>query len=176
MAMSLEPHNKEELLENIDRSWRGLQAAAGRYRDEQFEVRDLAGWSAKDHLAHVAMWERSTLELLRDGRSQYVTLGIERELVESREETKFEKINAILHARSADWSLSRVKTDDVHRALIALLDSMPAEELARPWSALEPGTHETPILLTLDQDCTGHYDEHRLWIEELIGARSSRSA
>ena len=175
MAVRARPKNKAELLANIDRSWRDLKATVGRYRDEQLtEVRDPAGWSATDHLAHVAIWERSTLELLRDGHPQHETLGIERELYESREETKFEKINAILHARSADWSLSRVRTelDDIHRPLVSLIESMTPADLARPWSEMGLDTHEIPVLIVLDGDCTEHYDDHRLWIEELIDVRS----
>ncbi|MGI8483815.1 MAG: DinB family protein [Thermomicrobiales bacterium] len=169
------PQDKAGLLANIDQSWHELQRTITRYSDDQLTGRrDAAGWSAKDHLAHVAIWERSTLELLRDGRPQHETLGVDLSLYESSEESKFTKINAILQAGSADWPLARVKSEleAVHVPLVGLIEAMTPADLALPWSAFESRARETPALIVLDGDCTEHYDDHRRWIEELIDDRS----
>jgi len=50
---------KSELLAEIERDWAALQEGLSRLTPEQLtEIRDRQGWSAKDHLTHLAAWER----------------------------------------------------------------------------------------------------------------------
>jgi len=113
---------------------------------------------------------RSKVELLRNGRRQSETLGIERDLYERKDESTIDTINAMLQQRTADMSLHEVNADlkEVHRTLVLAIAVMPDAGLAGPWSSLEPEIHETPIIVALKDDCAEHYDAHRIWIEDLV--------
>ena len=64
MTVSQEPRNKAELEASIDHWWDALQAVIGRYTEAELTgPTDAAGWTVKDHLAHLAAWERSMVFL-----------------------------------------------------------------------------------------------------------------
>ena len=53
---------KRELLAAIDRDWLALQSALARMDEAQLAgVQDGESWTVKDHLMHIAAWERSTV-------------------------------------------------------------------------------------------------------------------
>jgi uncharacterized damage-inducible protein DinB len=49
--------NKEELLQHYRRTREGLMSAIDGLSDEQMSDPSLDGWSVKDHLAHLALWD-----------------------------------------------------------------------------------------------------------------------
>lgn len=110
------------------------------------------------------------MELLRNGRRQSETLGIERDLYERKGESTIDTINAMLQQRTADMSLREVNVDlkEVHCTLVPAIAAMPDAVLAGSWSSVGPETHETPIIVSRTDDCAEHYDAHRIWIEDLV--------
>src|SRR5436305_3976961 len=51
------PENRDELLQHYRRTREGLMSAIEGLTDEQMTEPSLDGWSVKDHLAHVALWD-----------------------------------------------------------------------------------------------------------------------
>ena len=51
------PENKDELLQHYRRTRDGLMSAIDGLSDEQMSEPSLDGWSVKDHLAHIALWD-----------------------------------------------------------------------------------------------------------------------
>src|SRR5256714_14442416 len=49
--------NKDELLRHFRRTREGLMSAIDGLSDEQMSEPSLDGWSVKDHLAHIALWD-----------------------------------------------------------------------------------------------------------------------
>src|SRR5438093_13664895 len=49
--------NKDELLQHYRRTREGLMSAIDGLSDEQMGEPSLDGWSVKDHLAHIALWD-----------------------------------------------------------------------------------------------------------------------
>src|SRR5438552_11419673 len=49
--------NKDELLQHYRQTRAGLMSAIDGLSDEQMTERSLDGWSVKDHLAHLALWD-----------------------------------------------------------------------------------------------------------------------
>src|SRR6266568_2330733 len=49
--------NKDELLQHYRRTREGLMSAIAGLSDEQMSEPSLDGWSVKDHLAHIALWD-----------------------------------------------------------------------------------------------------------------------
>ena len=72
------------------------------------ENRDPAGWSAKDHLMHVAIWERALLAKL-DGRARHQALGLDASTDSSED---WGGLNAQIFAGTR------------HRALAEVLDAL----------------------------------------------------
>jgi uncharacterized damage-inducible protein DinB len=51
------PENKDELLQHYRRTREELMSAIDGLSDEQMSDPSLDGWSVKDHLAHLALWD-----------------------------------------------------------------------------------------------------------------------
>jgi len=71
------PRTKVELEHRLDQSFSRLERRFEVLDARQLEgPTDPAGWTAKDHLAHLAAWERSMVHLLQ-GRPRHEGLGVE---------------------------------------------------------------------------------------------------
>jgi hypothetical protein len=142
------PETAAETLTRFDQQWAALEAIVNRLDEHALtEVRDPAGWSAKDHLMHVARWEQALLAKV-DGRPRHEALGIDAATDGSGDD---DTINAAIFAATR------------HRSLKEVLDALRT-------------THDATrarlvAALTLLSEVPGyadHYDQHRGWIGELV--------
>ncbi len=170
MTEQCEPRDKAELQARIDTSWTALQ----RFIDETeparlTEPRDAEGWSAKDHLSHIAVWERSMISLLQS-RPRHEGLGVDEATYLNLEE---DTINAVMQRQTKDHSLDDVLTDlqATHEQLIGMIADLSDEDLRRTYSSFlpdEPGNEDgSPILDRLIGNTYEHFDAHRTWMETL---------
>lgn len=160
-----------QLLERIDVSWHRLQATIrGIGEDVLTERRDAAGWSAKDHLAHIAWWERSLTALLA-GESRCGVLGLPPGTPIG---PAVEEVNARVQAAGRDRSLADVLAElcDVHAATRAAIAALSDERLRAPIGAfVGPGQGDDvdrPVLELLADDTFRHFDEHLTWMAPLL--------
>jgi len=139
-------------LATFDDAWTRLDALVKRLDARQLaEIRDPAGWAAKDHLMHVAKWEQALLASV-DGQPRHQALGTEPSTDGSED---YDAINAAIFAATRDRALPEVletlrATHATTRARAAAGDAALLKDL--------PGYVE-------------HYDQHRGWIEALVGVR-----
>lgn len=142
---------------------------------QRTDVRDAAGWSVKDHLAHLVRWERSILYLLH-GKPRHEGLGVARADYEANYVSgNIDTLNAIMQAADRDLSFDDVmkRLDEVHSETFATLDRMTDADLLRTYSSFlpdEPG-EETgrPVVSWLAGNTAFHYAEHLEWMQELAG-------
>lgn len=162
---------KQELLAAIDRNWVQLTAALARLTPADFTAHhDDHGWTVKDHIAHLAAWERSAIYLLR-GQPRHVGLGVSESLYLTGGE---EAINAAITAAnqqvSADAALAALRA--VHAELLAVLAQLDNAALQQPYRAYlpaEPGDGDgPPVLGVIYSNSANHYVEHLPWIEALV--------
>jgi hypothetical protein len=74
---AVHPETAAETLARFDQRWAALEEMVTRLDEHTLtEVRDPAGWSAKDHLMHVAQWEQALLAKV-DRRPRHEALGID---------------------------------------------------------------------------------------------------
>src|SRR5437588_12105434 len=66
---------KALLLQRIERSWASLDRLTAELSSQQLTTPGPDGWSAKDHLAHLAAWNLSLVALL-EGRDRDAALGV----------------------------------------------------------------------------------------------------
>jgi hypothetical protein len=148
-------------LARFDHAWAGLdKTVQGLSERDLTEIRDPAGWSAKDHLMHVATWEQALLATL-DGRPRHKALGLDQSTDGSDD---YDAINAAIFAATRDRSLREVLdsfsgTHATTRAHIAsLADGGAPAPAAEAFLADVPGYAD-------------HYEQHHGWIRELVGRR-----
>jgi len=170
-----ERHSKAELLSEIDTSWAEFNAALDRLTEEQMTaIRDPHGWSVKDHLVHLAAWERSVAVLLQ-GRPRHEGLGVTEDVWLTGDD---DTINAAIQAERKDIPLSEARTElrEVHGQLMSLIEPMTGDDLYKANSDFLPGEpgerDERPVIGMIYGNTADHFREHQGWIESLVSQRS----
>lgn len=160
--------SKNELLTEMDRAWSELKRTVeAADPTSMVTLTDPAGWSAKDHVAHLATWQHGVLVMIRDGRSQWEGMGIDQALYESE---GYDEENEVIRQQTADWSLARVmsRIADVHSETTRLVKTLTDDDLRRPCSDVIEDGQDVPIIDKLDGDGPYHYDEHRAYIKRIL--------
>ena len=124
------PTGADEVLEDIHSARAEIEAIIDQLSQEQMtEATDEGGWSIKDHLAHIAEWQRRGLAII-EGRTSWEALGIDRETWESKD---IDEINQLIYERHKDESLPEVLTDfrKTQEKVILALEQMNEEDLDR---------------------------------------------
>ena len=155
--------SKRELLDLIHRSRGALEQQIDGLNDETLTRAPAGGWSVKDHLAHIAAWERFVLARLA-GSSEAEAFDLDAaELMRMNTDG----VNAILYRRSRDLLPVRVR-DEFRASHQALLDAPAAIDEARLFQSV---AEDDPRLWMekIANDSYRHYAEHRAWIEVLVG-------
>ncbi len=161
---------QSELLSAIDAGWTSLTDALSHLSEAQLTVpTDAEGWTGKDHLVHLAAWERSMFYLLA-GKPRYAGLGVDEALYLSGD---FDAINAAIQSQQRDISLADALAElrRVHTELRTVLDGLTDADLQRTYSHYlpdEPGDDDgSPIIDRLVGNTSEHYAEHLPWMLEL---------
>jgi hypothetical protein len=169
--MTKRPVNtKAELLATIESTWASLDAALGRLTDRQkTTLKDAQGWTVKDHLIHMAAWERSVVFFLQ-GQPRHAGLGVDEALYENG---SADDVNAAIFQQHKEMPLAEavVQFRDVHQQLIQLLEPLTDADLHKPYRAYlpdEPGDDRTAMDV-IYSNTTGHFEEHLDWIATLVG-------
>lgn len=162
---------RDALLAEIDHSWTALNEALDALPADQLSgPRDAAGWTATDHINHLAAWENSIVALLQ-GRPRHEVLGVDEKLFLSRD---FDAENAVIQQNMAGLSAAEARANlrAVHQALLDEVARLSDADLAQPYRHYlpdEPREDDGPTAeVMVRSDTIDHYDEHLTWIKELI--------
>ena len=107
------PEGRDQLLAHYRRMRGALREAIGGVSDERLLERSLDGWSVKDHLLHLALWDE-----IRATEVERISAGYEPAWPPSGWET-YEALNELrrdLSLAQARWELSRT-----HERLLAAI-------------------------------------------------------
>lgn len=169
MSNADNPPSREAVLSALETSWNELQTLLTSLTDEQLTVpTDAAGWTAKDHLIHLALYDRAELAVL-EGKSKREALGIPAELWERGED---DEINAVIQGRYRDMPLDAVKQTlrENHDSMWRKLDSMSEADLLLPYGHYQPDSgDDLPLIQSVPWDTTYHYRDHIPWIAAIVG-------
>jgi uncharacterized protein (TIGR03083 family) len=156
------------LLDRIQQAWDSFQAYLATLTPEQLTVpTDRAGWSAKDHVIHVARWEEGMLALL-NSENRHEAMGVDEATWMGHD---VDAINAVLFARDKHLSLGDVlaTSRDIHQRLVDRVAAMSDEEIALPYEHFQPGSdNETPVFAYIVGNTFEHYPDHQKWIDALV--------
>ncbi len=160
--------NKPELLANIQNSWQELRQFIRSLSEEQLtKPTDPAGWTVKDHLIHLAVWEDGINALLAH-QPRYVAMGLTKEVWDR---DGFEEFNAIIQQQNKDLPLPEVlkRLEEVHNRLFATLQTLPYEELNRPYGYYQADDADdtSPVINRVIGNTYHHYGEHIPWMRTI---------
>ncbi len=160
--------NKAQLLAEIEQGWNQLNAYLDTLIEQQVtQPTDAAGWTAKDHVAHLAVWEDGMNAFLRR-QPRYEHMGVPEEVWKSGD---FDKINAVIQQRNQDlsWAEVRQYLRNAHEELVRRIQELSDADLQRPYNYYQPASSATdPSINRLAGNTFQHYAEHQPWIERIV--------
>lgn len=161
--------HKEIMVENINKEWDALQAYIKSLTPEQLtKPADAAGWSVKDHLIHIAVWEVGMVALLNH-QSRATAMGLSEEQWGNPD---YDYVNEIIKKQHESLSLEAVlkRLDEVHQQLIETLGRLTLEDLERPYNHYAPDDDQTaPVYGWVAGNTFEHYKEHIPWMQAIVG-------
>jgi hypothetical protein len=159
-----------KLTASINAAWNDLHSFLAQVTPGQASKQDQAGWSVKDHVTHLAVWEDSVVILFRGGR-RHEALGIEEAFYTAG---NFDEINEIIRVRLEGTALEEAirNLEGAHQQLMGHLKTLRDADLnakAREFFPQAPANDDR-ALASLICDITGrHFTEHLEWMRDLVG-------
>lgn len=165
------PRSKAELLERIPPARQALESIVSGVSETLMLAPDESGWSIKDHLAHLATWERMIVAHLQAGNdNEIVGLNNDPYAIAGLDE-----INALIERQHKNQSLTGV-LEEFHRSHAAIVEEIARLSdagFARPYWDDEPDGRT--VLEKVAGDTYRHYLEHRRWILDMLKRNSTGS-
>lgn len=154
--------------DEMARAWRALRDVLDAAGDDALtSMTDAAGWSAKDHIAHLDACAYAMIAMFRDGQPEWVGLGVDEALFR---EDGYDRENEVIRLRTLTTPLAdvRVQFRETHKELLRVVGAMTDEDLRRPCSAFVPGAGDVSVARKLSGNTAPHYEEHRAYIQRLL--------
>lgn len=166
------PATMDDLLAANEAAWMRLRAlVASSSASALITAQDAGGWSGKDHLAHLAAWERGMLHVLADDWPQWQGMGISPDLFATRKTEGVDRINEELRRLAAERPLGDVliELESVHEMMQATIRTLGDEGLNRPVGDFRHDGTELPVIEWIPGDACDHFDEHAGYIAIILG-------
>lgn len=156
-----------EFLRRLDAAWADLEADLAGYTAHQMTVpTDAAGWTVKDHAAHLVVW-LDGMNAVLTGQPRLPRMGLDDATWQSGDG---DAINEAIRRRHRDRPLADVLADlrRVHAEFRGRVAAMADADLVRPYADFQPGSPiADPILGRLVGNSFEHYAEHRPWMRAI---------
>lgn len=162
--------DKQTLITRMNDGLNQFLAFLDQYSDAQLlELTDHVGWTARDHLTHLAVWADGISALLRR-EDRWAAMGITEELGESRD---FDKINDVIMKQYRHLSPQEARRWVVkaHQEMVAAIEPLSEADLLLSYERYVPpftGDGGSPVIAYIKGDTYEHYQEHGPWIEAFI--------
>jgi uncharacterized damage-inducible protein DinB len=168
------PQDMAALVARLDAAHRKVERTISALSPTQLTaLRDERGWSVKDHLAHLIVWERGALYLLQK-LPRYAGLGVD-EATYLRHDG--DELNTILHEQTQSWSLETALAAfrRVHQDLALVLAGLSYDDLRLTYTHYqpnEPGEDDGAPVLAWVVAIAHHHEEHLGWMIEIASSTS----
>ena len=165
------PHTRAELLARIPPARTALDGViAALTEDELADLRDGAGWSAADHLSHIAAWERMIVAHLSDGSDHQIP-GMDEA---SYAAATLDELNDRLFRLHRERPLAEVLGEfrAAHASIVEFIEGMAEARLSEAYWDDDPA--KRTVREKISGDTYLHYREHADWIRELLAEGATR--
>lgn len=157
-----------EMLQRVQAAWEDIQQYLASLSEEQLtQPTDAAGWTAKDHMMHMAVWEDGVQALLSK-QNRFARMG----LTESDwENGDADSINAIIQKQHQAKTLTEVRQAwaAIHQRLVETVSQLSDDELNLPYDHYDPSWEDkSPVWGRIVGNTFEHYAEHKPWIAAIV--------
>ena len=155
------PKDKAELMAHIEREWAALLQTMDKITPEQMTTPDAGGWSPKDNLAHVAVWEQFMLLCHLQGQPPHQALQIDEATLERLDQ---DGVNQVLFERNRLRPREDVleELQQSHAQVLTTLEQMTFADLMQPYSDDPQGR---PLIIWVMGNTCEHYQKHQQTIQ-----------
>ncbi len=167
---------KQELIDYTTATWDDFVTYVDGLTAEQWiGPKDVAGWSVKDHVSHVTLWDRAVIRRLRHNVPMEETLGIS---ASAWADKNLDPMNEEVRRLALADAVDRVCADrDVTWIeVVSLLEDLSEEQLARSGEeaglAVGTGPLSGSVLAVLASYWGDHYREHLEVIKTIVAGES----
>ncbi len=163
-----EPTNKAKLLDGIRTEHQQMEQLLSRLTPEQLTAPVFnAGWSVKDHLVHLTVWEKLMLGWVAASVRGETVVRFTPEFIETEEsgQETMNRLNDHLYEQNKSRALDDVLADfrQTHEQVLTQLSQLTEEDIFKPnrfaWR------HGASLYGNIEGNTSGHYREHRGWIQ-----------
>ena len=157
---------RDDLLHRIRTERALLDEALSRVPDDRMlEPADGGTWTGKDHLAHLASWQRVALARVTGTAPEDIADVVRGEYTEET----IDAINARFHEQWLPRTLDDVRFEFTSTSdhLIRALGSLQDDDLAREWLSGHAG--RGTLAQTIEANTSEHYPDHLRVFERLAG-------
>ena len=163
---------KMELMERVTAGYEAFERAL-RGLDETHIGRPGpdGGWAIKDHLFHLAAWERGIAWLLgRRSRTEGMEITAEEWYT-----LTMDQVNDLVYQRNRERPAAEALTAfrEAHREMLDALAPLSDADLQRPYEAYGEGggrSADRPIIGWIIGDTYEHYEEHLTYLQAILTA------
>ncbi|RMG81047.1 MAG: ClbS/DfsB family four-helix bundle protein [Chloroflexi bacterium] len=160
---------KADLIAHIERDWALTNEWLNSLSEAQWTtIKNPDGWTIKDHVAHLAVWERCVIGIFH-GQPYHITLNIPELVFLSG---NFDAMNAIIYQAHKDAPLEQVRAhfQATHNEVMQLLVPLTDADMHKTYSDYIPSKpgHHIPIIDIIYACTAHHYREHLGWMQEML--------
>lgn len=161
--------SRTDLLKQLNSGWNEFLTCVASLNEEQLtRPTDAEGWTAKDHIIHIAMFDLAELAVL-ERKSKRDSLNITQEIWLRGDD---DEINAVIQQRYRDMPLDEVMQTlhQSHERLLKKLDTMTEADFLLPYRHYQSDSSDERALREwFPWDTFYHYRDHIPWIVAISG-------
>ena len=157
-----------KLLGKIERAYGEVDAFLAMLTDAQkTDLTDAVGWSVKDHLMHMAVWEDG-IDALLSHESRDERMGFSAAAPKPR---GLDNLNDAIFRQHKGKTLQQMldARESIHARFVKTLGSLQDADLLRPIRDFDAeSSSNQPIEGLIVGNSTAHYRKHLCWMEAIV--------